>query len=149
MKDNNGKPLDHIRMEVEQALSRAFGGVTVVNAHGSWVSPKGELISEPVWQLITAYEPSQAGDDTIRHAANHILIHGEQQQVYTRNADGNVHIFQADKPTQLAIARAKAARMWRADKYATEQIIQEGQSILDDIDYEGFNDLGPGWTGNR
>lgn len=91
--DNAGKSLQHVRHYAELALSRAFGGCTTTQGKGSWVDPKGELITEPVWCLTAAYEPNVVNDHSLAQIARYIGAEGKQQAVYTRYADGNVEII--------------------------------------------------------
>jgi hypothetical protein len=92
-RDNDGKSLQHVRHYAELALAKSFGGVTVSNAKGSWVSPSGELVTEPVWQLVAAYEPTAQNDAKLDSVARYVGHEGRQQAVYVRHASGEVSII--------------------------------------------------------
>lgn len=95
--DSAGHSLQHVKHYAEKALCNAFGGCTTLSAKGSWVDPRGELITEPVWQIIAAYEPNVTDDHKLASVARYIGHEGKQQAVYVRYADGNVEII----PTTL------------------------------------------------
>src|ERR1700756_5288879 len=84
--DNQGHSLEHVRSHVEHEMAKAFGGVTTTSSSGSWVSPKGELITEPVWQIVSAMDETQANDDALQDIAQYVLREGKQQAVYMRKA---------------------------------------------------------------
>lgn len=100
--DNARRSLQHVKHYAEIALSRAFGGVTAIAAKGSWVNAQGELIQEPVWQLVSAYEPSQANDETLAKVARYIGGEGKQDAVYVRYASGDVDILDTKRATEAA-----------------------------------------------
>lgn len=146
MKDNEGVSLEAVRMYAEHEMSTAFGGVTTTASSGSWVSPQGELITEPVWQLVSAMDANEKNDATLKSIAKRILRHGKQQAVYMRAANGDVHILEADVGELMERLQGRAGT---ENKHMQSAIEHERQLALDDIDYEGFNDLGPSWSGNK
>jgi hypothetical protein len=91
--DNAGKSLQHVKHYAELALCKSFGGCTVSSAKGSWVSPQGELVTEPVWQLVAACDETVAAHNTLRSIANYIGHEGRQDAVYVRYREGRVEII--------------------------------------------------------
>jgi hypothetical protein len=92
--NNHGLPLTKLRDEAAIDLAKTFGGCTIVEAHGAWINPDGKLYSEPVWQLIAAYDPNNVdGDEALKAVARKIGIEGEQEAVYIRRASGDVEIM--------------------------------------------------------
>lgn len=92
--DNAGKSLQHVEAYAIKALVAAFGGVTVDHAKGHWRDASGAVVSEPVWRLITAYEPSAANDAKLASVARYIGAEGNQEAVYVRFASGDVEIVE-------------------------------------------------------
>jgi hypothetical protein len=91
--DNDGKSLQHVKHYAELALCKAFGGCTVSSAKGSWVDPQGNLISEPVWQLVAACDASADNARKLESVARYIGTEGKQQAVYLRYPSGDVQIL--------------------------------------------------------
>jgi hypothetical protein len=96
--DNDGHSLQHVKHYAELALAKSFGGVTVNSAKGSWVNPRGELVTEPVWQMTVAYDPTPANDAKLASVARYVGHEGKQHSVYLRYADGAVQIMETAKP---------------------------------------------------
>ena len=100
--DNEGNSLQRVKHYAELSLCKAFGGCTVSSAHGSWVDPNGKLVSEPVWQLVSACEPSPENEAKLENIARYIGREGRQQAVYLRHANGNVSILETAPVAQAA-----------------------------------------------
>lgn len=93
--DNDGHSLDHLVESTMMAFAKHFGGVTVVDAIGSWIDQEtGKLYREPVTQIITAYDPEcKAHDAFIRRIAFQIAEASDQLAMYVRYASGEVEIL--------------------------------------------------------
>ena len=91
--DNEGNTLEGLRAMAVAALVTAFGGCTVQEAFGHWADATGRVVSEPVWQLVTACVHSDDTADTLRSVAEMIGKLGRQWAVYVRLADGSVEII--------------------------------------------------------
>lgn len=100
--DNAGKSLQHVHKNAMQYMARHFGGCTSVNATGSWVSSSGQLITEPVWELTSAYAPSAENDDRLTGVARYVGTEGKQQAVYVRYASGDVRILDTLQSSKAA-----------------------------------------------
>jgi len=91
--DNNGNPLETLKDAAVRDMIAAFGGCTIREAQGAWVNPDGKLFVEPVWELVSAYDPdSLAGDAALTDIAKRIGTEGRQEAVYLRYASGDVEI---------------------------------------------------------
>lgn len=91
-RDNDGGDLAAVQSQAAESLIDAFGGVTVQEATGGWKAPDGTVILEPVWRLISAYEPKPENDKKIKAIAEAIGKAAHQIAVYIRYAGGNVEI---------------------------------------------------------
>ena len=100
--DNNGNSLVHLQEQVIRDVVAAFGGCSIVDAEGAWVSNDGTLYREPVKQIVTAYEPSPETDAKLRHIAVAAGLTGFQLAMYVRYANGTVEII--DLTDQLSKA---------------------------------------------
>lgn len=101
-KDNAGHSLAHVKRDAVTNLIYAFGGCTVRKAEGSWLSKEGKLHSEPVFELVAAYEPSQHNDEALERIARVVGEEGKQEAVYVRFASGDVRIIEMSPPVALA-----------------------------------------------
>lgn len=103
--DNNGKPLDLLIEWAMETLAKRFGGVTAVEARGSWVGPDGKFYNEPVIQLITAYDPDNRSDDSfLAGLAVNAGIAANQLAMYVRYASGEVEIIEIKQPEAMPAA---------------------------------------------
>lgn len=100
--DNHGNSLAALQEAVIRDVVTAFGGCSVVNAQGAWVSEDGTLYREPVSQIVTAYEPSEEKNALLRRIAIKAGIAGTQLAMYVRYADGNVEIIAIEKQAVAA-----------------------------------------------
>ena len=91
--DNESHSLVALRDKTVGALVDAFGGATVIDANGAWRDGSGKLYNEPVWQFVSAYEPSESHDAVLRNIAQQVGQEGKQLAVYVRYAGGNVEIL--------------------------------------------------------
>ena len=67
-------------------VAAACGGCTVISsAGGAWVSPEGELVSEPV-HILKAIGCGYQTPASIRAIEQHLLAHGEEAVLITRQA---------------------------------------------------------------
>jgi hypothetical protein len=70
-----------------------FGGATVHrDVIGSWMTPEGELIQEPVIAFDVAYEPSMDNDYRFQAIAIRAANQAAQRTVYVRFPSGEVII---------------------------------------------------------
>lgn len=90
---NEGESLDALRTATVADLVDRFGGATVRNAVGSWRDDSGKLYQEPVWELVTAYEPTPDNDALLKAIAADVGRAANQLAVYLRYASGNVEIL--------------------------------------------------------
>lgn len=90
--DNDGNSLDHVVTDAVESLATLFGGVTVVEAMGSWFH-EGKLYREPIMQIMTAYTPSKENDKLLRTVAATIGVKAKQIAMYVRLASGEVEII--------------------------------------------------------
>jgi hypothetical protein len=90
--DNAGHSLKQLRDKAALKLTQSFGGVTIRNAEGLWSDNAGKLYNEPVWELVTAYNPSHANNAVLRDLADTIGHEGKQKAVYVRYANGDVEV---------------------------------------------------------
>lgn len=104
--DNLGRSLQHVEKYAVKALCAQFGGCTSVCAKGHWVDDSGKTVSEPVWQLITAYEPGLSNDAKIDNVARYIGREGQQHAVYVKYASGDVNIIDTSAPVLSEVAQA-------------------------------------------
>lgn len=100
-KDNAGHPLPHVRRKAIEMMVRAFGGCTSRDAIGHWRDGAGEVLTEPVVELVSAYEPGPNGNASLRQVARWIGEAAKQQAVYIRTADGEAELIDT-APRQLA-----------------------------------------------
>jgi len=102
-RDNDGHGLGHVKHYAVLSMCKAFGGCTVSSAQGTWEAPDGTLVTEPVWQLVSAYdEADKANDAKLTSVALYIGHEGKQQAVYTRYASGEVAILDTYTAQQKA-----------------------------------------------
>lgn len=101
--DNDGVPLNGVMKSAQAFLIDAFGGCTVSEAFGSWRNADGVVMSEPVWQLVTAYEPDANNDATLHTLATNVGKLARQQAVYVRYASGDVEIIDTAHNAPLAL----------------------------------------------
>lgn len=67
-------------------VAAGCGGCTVIYAAGgSWVSPEGELVTEQV-HIIRAITYGYQTPDSMQDIQNHLLDHGEEAVLITRQA---------------------------------------------------------------
>jgi hypothetical protein len=105
--DNAGVCLKSVRDVALGYLVDKFGGATVRDAVGIWRDPKtGHLHNEPVWELVSAYEPSQASHNVLQGVAQWLGEAGRQEAVYVRFASGDVEIVDTRR-TAPAVAKLK------------------------------------------
>jgi hypothetical protein len=98
--DNSGHSLSSLRDKAALKLTQSFGGVTIRNAEGLWSDQAGKLYREPVWELVTAYNPSHSNNAILRDLADNVGREGKQKAVYVRYANGDVEV--RDTAHQLA-----------------------------------------------
>jgi hypothetical protein len=99
--DNAGKPLDTVTEGLLSALTDAFGGVTAIDAQGSW-KHDGKLYREPVTQLVVAYDPhSDRDNQTLRNLAVAAGTVTGQLAMYVRYASGEVEIIEIKQPIRF------------------------------------------------
>lgn len=92
--DNDGKSLDFLVERTMKLLAKQFGGATAIDAKGFWFGPDGTPYSEPVTQIITAYDPSDvASDGFLRGVAETIGRQAKQLAMYVRYASGTVEVI--------------------------------------------------------
>lgn len=105
--DNAGNPLDLIHRRLARALCQTFGGATVAETRGMWVSSSGKLYDEPgrAYDVAMADTPENAA--MLRAIAMTAGASAGQEAVYVRFASGEVNII--DIPAADAAAAANAA----------------------------------------
>lgn len=92
---NDGAPLMALVDECIQSMADAFGGVTVREAHGAWRDKAGKMHAEPVFELVSAYDPESLADDAaLTDVARTVADKGNQLAVYIRYASGEVEIVE-------------------------------------------------------
>ena len=65
-------------------VAAACGGCTVISsAGGAWVSPEGELVTEPV-HILKAITPGHQTPASMRGIEQHLLASGEEAVLITR-----------------------------------------------------------------
>lgn len=101
---NDGRPLAHLQRHVIGRMVEAFGGATVREAQGAWRDAmSGTLYVEPVWEIVSAYEPEDSADEILRDIGLDVAAKGEQLAVYIRLASGEVEFLEG-APVAQAIA---------------------------------------------
>jgi hypothetical protein len=88
--DNSGHDLASVCDSAVRSLVSAFGGCTLSNAFGHWRNDRGHIVSEPVWQLVSACTTDEASRAMLRSVALMILHTGRQDAVYLRYPHGDV-----------------------------------------------------------
>lgn len=91
--DNDGRDMLDVQRVVATRLVKAFGGATIREAFGAWEGPDGQIVSEPVWEVIAACEPDYANEVTLRLIARYVGEAARQWAVYMRHASGEVEIM--------------------------------------------------------
>ena len=101
-RDNSGKPLPHVRRKATEMLVRAFGACSTRDAIGHWQDGNGNVVTEPVSELVAACDDSAQANATLRQVAQWIGDAANQQAVYVRFASGNVEILERQSLKQAA-----------------------------------------------
>jgi hypothetical protein len=87
----SGGETAHTSLKVR--LCDAFGGVTVTAGEGSWRSPSGAIINEPVRIYSVAAEGRETQCATLDSLAQQAGMDLFQETIYIRQFDGQVTIF--------------------------------------------------------
>lgn len=96
--DRHGDPLSPERVDKAvsgwmSAVSRAFGGCTVVEGRGSWIDPEGYVVVEPV-RVATIVAPRTVGSaDRIHGFATDIGRLLDQHSIMVSNPLGFVQTY--------------------------------------------------------
>lgn len=101
-KDNSGHDLRYVRDMAVAALVGHFGGCTVSFGRGHWTDDAGKVVSEPVYQLMAACEPTDTAASLLRSVARLVLFAAKQSAVYLRLPSGDVELVTAAVEAQAA-----------------------------------------------
>jgi len=98
-----GRKYHAVMMQARDQLIDAFGGCTITASVGSWRGATGQVITEPVWQLVVAYNPFyKVSRLPMERVAQFIGREAKQQAVYVRYANGHVEIIPTGQLWQQA-----------------------------------------------
>lgn len=89
-RDNSGSDLEVVRLSLARKLCDTFGGCTVSDGQGSWISASGALYREPVKLFDVACEPTKEARIALRRIAQTLKHDARQEAVYLRLPDGTV-----------------------------------------------------------
>jgi hypothetical protein len=93
--DNDGKSLAALRDSIASQMCDSFGGVTETDSRGLWKDHDGKLFSEPVTELVSAADDTQANRAALESLARQVLSDGRQKAVYLRLPNGDVEILES------------------------------------------------------
>lgn len=88
--DNNGNDLTDLNNLTLQTVARAFGGFTVTEARGGWISDSGKLYDEPVLRVLIACENTPENSGKLKQIALNYKTEAGQEAVYVKAFDGAV-----------------------------------------------------------
>ena len=95
---NDGADMSLIQRKAVAMMVDAFGGCTVTEAYGHWRNDAGEIMSEPVWQLVSAAVNGASARSTLQDIARYVCDAGRQYCVYARMPDGEAIFVQPSQP---------------------------------------------------
>lgn len=89
---NNGEDISQAHEALEVELAQCFGGYTVYEGRGGWVTPEGDLQREDV----RIYDVAMSGDNgsgywsNLENIAMRTKLRAGQRSIYVRGPDGVV-----------------------------------------------------------
>jgi len=75
---------------VEKRLTEAFGGFTLIFAHGGWKDKTGAFITEPVAVYDVAMDVTRDNRNKLMQIARETMVALNQEAVYVRLPSGDV-----------------------------------------------------------
>ena len=90
--DNDGNSTQDVISAAMLEMVAEFNGCSALDVKGAWKDDAGKLYVETLTQLVSAYEPSEAGDRALREIAVRAGLASKQLAVYVCYASGDVEI---------------------------------------------------------
>lgn len=86
--DNDGSDNRTVIEAATRQMCGLFGGVTVYDAKGFWLSDASGLMADEVAVLVSAATPDTASKRALRELARMVLAATDQEAVFISDADG-------------------------------------------------------------
>ena len=102
MQNNHGQSLSQLALQVQKRLAETFGGFTLTEGYGGWISPTGKVHYEPVLVFDIAMDSKVSNIEALTSIAAKVAKEAEQEAVYVRLPGGSVHFVTAEQASAAA-----------------------------------------------
>lgn len=90
--DNKGNAMPHLHRDLKMSLCQMFGGCTITDAQGCWISPDGKFYDEPVVRYTVACHIDNA-EEQLRSLASDLKAAAAQEAIYLVQPSGRVEFI--------------------------------------------------------